>query len=149
MPQGRSLAISCNYDFLIKSLVYDGNHYFDLGPILKPKPILADTFRRYRNRYRTTFQRENLMGYFFHHKRAPKPNLLPNIKDFQVYFWRSIVQLQAFKNLYNPKKQENTRKIKNFEKKGLGFWKKRVSAPILKLDFGFGSRYRNLVSVFH
>ena len=29
-------------------LVYDRNHYFGLGPI--PKPKLADTFGRYRNR---------------------------------------------------------------------------------------------------
>ena len=33
-------------------LVYDRNHYFGLGPIPKPKPKLADTFGRYRNRYR-------------------------------------------------------------------------------------------------
>ena len=30
--------------------VYDQNHYFGLGP--KPKSKLADTFNRYRNRYR-------------------------------------------------------------------------------------------------
>ena len=28
-----------------------------------------------------------------------------------------FVQFQAFKNLYNPKKQENIRKFENFEKK--------------------------------
>ena len=32
-------------------LMYDRNHYFGLGPISKPKPKLADTFGRYRNRY--------------------------------------------------------------------------------------------------
>ena len=32
------------------TVVYDQNHYFGLGP--KPKPKLADTFDRYRNRYR-------------------------------------------------------------------------------------------------
>ena len=30
-------------------VVYDRNHYFGLGPILKPNPKLADTFGRYRN----------------------------------------------------------------------------------------------------
>ena len=30
-------------------LVYDRNHYFGLGPIQKPKPKLADTFRQYHN----------------------------------------------------------------------------------------------------
>ena len=33
------------------ALVYNRNHYFGLGPIPKPKPKLADTFGRYRNRY--------------------------------------------------------------------------------------------------
>ena len=33
-------------------LVYDRNHYFGFGPIPKLKPKLADTFGRYRNRYR-------------------------------------------------------------------------------------------------
>jgi hypothetical protein len=33
-------------------LVYDRNHYFGFGPIPKLKPELADTFGRYRNRYR-------------------------------------------------------------------------------------------------
>ena len=48
---------SFRYDHLRKeasdhqvSLVYDRNHYFGFGP--KPKPKLADTFGRYRNRYR-------------------------------------------------------------------------------------------------
>jgi hypothetical protein len=31
-------------------VVYDRNHYFGLGRI--PKPKLADTYGRYRNRYR-------------------------------------------------------------------------------------------------
>ena len=35
------------------------------------------------------------MGYVFHHKRAPKPNLLPNIKDFNSFF-KICVQLQVF-----------------------------------------------------
>ena len=33
-------------------LVYDRNHYFVIGPILKPKPKLADTFDRYCTHYR-------------------------------------------------------------------------------------------------
>ena len=33
-------------------LVYDRNHSFGLGPIQKQKPKLADTFGRYRKRYR-------------------------------------------------------------------------------------------------
>jgi hypothetical protein len=37
--------VKCGYGIV----VYDRNHYFGLGPILKPK--LADTFGRYRNRY--------------------------------------------------------------------------------------------------
>ena len=34
------------------NIVYDRNHYFGLGPILIPKPKLANTFGRYCNRYR-------------------------------------------------------------------------------------------------
>ena len=56
-------------------VVYDRYHYFGLGPIPKPKPKLADTFGRYRNRTKAIFQRENLvtnsMGYFFNHKKDP------------------------------------------------------------------------------
>ena len=69
-------------------LLYNRIHYFGLGPIPKPNwPILlADTVTI----TKTTFQRENLvtdiMRYFFNHKRAPKPNLLPNIKYFKVTF---------------------------------------------------------------
>ena len=40
----------CNSMTLV--VVYDRNHYFGFGLILKPKPKLADTFGRYRNRYR-------------------------------------------------------------------------------------------------
>jgi hypothetical protein len=36
---------------LYGKVVYDRNHYFGLGPILKLKPKLADTFGGYRNRY--------------------------------------------------------------------------------------------------
>ena len=32
-------------------IVYDWNHYFGLGPILKPKPKLDNTFDRYHNQY--------------------------------------------------------------------------------------------------
>ena len=35
----------------VTSVVYDRNHYFGLGPVPKPKPKLADTYNRYRNRY--------------------------------------------------------------------------------------------------
>ena len=74
MPQGRSLAISCNYDFLIKSLVYDRNHYW---PILS-----ADTVTDTKTDTETTFQRENLMGYFSHYKRAPKTKLAAKYQRF-------------------------------------------------------------------
>ena len=64
-------------------LVYDRNHlYFGLGPILKLKPKLADSFGRYQNLItQTTFSRENLvtdiemiwgMGSSFLHERALK-----------------------------------------------------------------------------
>ena len=58
-------------------LVYDRNHYFGLGPIPKPKPKLADTFGRDRNRYRNHISKRKsgyqsiVQGNFFHHKRAP------------------------------------------------------------------------------
>ena len=32
-------------------VLYNRNHYFGLGPILKPKPKLANTFNQYFNRY--------------------------------------------------------------------------------------------------
>ena len=44
-------------------------------------------------------------------------------EDFSKQMWTSriiqtlIVQLQAFKDLYNHKKQENMRKFEKFEKK--------------------------------
>ena len=41
-----------HYSTSYLSIVYDRNHYFGFGPIPKPKPKLADTFGRYRNRYR-------------------------------------------------------------------------------------------------
>ena len=44
MPQNLSAQFVCPSP----KVMYDRNHYFDLGPI--PKPKLADTFRRYRNR---------------------------------------------------------------------------------------------------
>ena len=49
-------------------LVYDRNHYFGLGPI--PKPKLADTFGRYRNRYQNYILKgessnTDSMRYFF------------------------------------------------------------------------------------
>ena len=39
-------------NYTVHTVVYYRNHYFGFGPIPKPKPKLADTFGRYRNRYR-------------------------------------------------------------------------------------------------
>ena len=73
------------------TLVYDQNPYFGLGPIPKPKPKLADTFGRYRNRYRNHISKGEssyrvnfalVWGNFSIIKRPIKPNLLPNFKHF-------------------------------------------------------------------
>ena len=42
--------------------MYDRNHYFGLGPILKPKLKMADTFGRVPYLAKTTFQREKVSG---------------------------------------------------------------------------------------
>ena len=97
--------------------MYDRNHYW---PILS-----ADTVTDTETDTETTFQRENLMGYFSHHKRAPKTKLAAKYQRFISLFLKIIVQLQAFKNLYNPKKQENMRKFEKFEKKKFWFRKKK------------------------
>ena len=84
------------------------------------------------------------MGYFFHHKRAPKTKFS---KKYYL-FLKTWVDFQAYKNLYPSKKWENMRKnIKNLKKKNISVSEKKVSAPIRipKLDLGFGSRYQNLV----
>ena len=49
------------------------------------------------------------------------------------------VYFQAHKSLYSPKKWKNVVLVSE----------KKVSAPIPKLDFGFGSLYRNLILVIH
>ena len=83
------------------------------------------------------------MGYFSHYKRDPKTRFAAKYQRFFSLFLKIFVQFQAFKNLYNPKKQENMRKYeKTLGKKEFRFRKKRVSAPIPipKLDLGFGFR---------
>ena len=49
----------------------DRNHIFDLGPIPKPKPKLADTVTD----SETRFQGENPVINFFHYQRAPKTDV--------------------------------------------------------------------------
>ena len=70
--------------------MYARNHYFGLGPITKPKPELADIFGDMLTDAETTFQRENLdtdsIGYFSIKKGPLKPNLLQNLKYFQIVF---------------------------------------------------------------
>ena len=73
------------------------------------------------------------MGYFSHYKRDPKTRFAAKYQRFFSLFLKIFVQFQAFKNLYNPKKQENMRKYeKLWEKKSSGFGKKK-----------FRHRYRN------
>ena len=77
------IILDIKYVVLDFVLVYDRNHYFGLGEILKP--TLADTFIRYCNRYRNHISKEEFSIYPII-KGPPKPNLLPNIKDFLFIF---------------------------------------------------------------
>ena len=43
---------------VVQYVVYNRNHYSGLGPIPKPNPKLADTFGRYRNRYRNHISKQ-------------------------------------------------------------------------------------------
>ena len=102
-----------------------------------------------------------LKGYFSHHKRSPRTNLLPNIKVFLVYFWRSLFNFKLLKTYITPRSRktlENLKILRKKKKKKFRFWKKkfrcgkkRVLVPIMipKLDLGFGSRYQNLIWVAH
>ena len=93
------------------------------------------------------FQRKNLRGIFSIIKGPLKPNLLATIEDIVDYFWRSVFNFRLLKThilLRSRKTWENL-------KKWVSVSGKKISAPIPipKLDLGFGSRYRNLVSVIH
>ena len=74
-------------------VVYDRNHYINLGQILKPKPKLADTFGRYCSRYWNHISKvvssyrnwNNLAlvwGILFIIEGPLTPNLQPNFKYF-------------------------------------------------------------------
>ena len=86
----------------------------------------------------TKFQQKNLvihsMGYFFNHKRAPLTKFAAKYSRFLDYFCRSVFNLKTYIPLRSRKTWEN---LKNFEEKSFGFGKKN-SAPIPKLDLGFG-----------
>ena len=60
------------------SAVYNQNHYFVLGPILKPKPKLADTFGQYRNQYQNhILQGEYSYRYWNKHRPVLRSSALP------------------------------------------------------------------------
>ena len=49
---------------MVFHLVYDWKHYFDLGPIPKPKLKLADTFGQYHNQYQNHISNGKDLGLF-------------------------------------------------------------------------------------
>ena len=75
-------------------------------------------------------------------KGSIKPNLLPILNIFRL-FLKIWVYFQAFKNSYPQERSGKHGKSLNLKVLG------KKMEPILKLDLGFGSRYRNLVSVIH
>ena len=79
------LKITSTYRALQFKVVYDWNHNFGLGLISKPKPKLANTFGRYRSWYQNHILKGK-SSIFLILKGPFKPNLLPNIQDFQIIF---------------------------------------------------------------
>ena len=79
---------SSHHHLLHYEIVYDRNHYLGFGPILKPKPKLADTFGRYRNPYQNYILKGRIQlpneDFFSIIKEPLKPNCLPNIRYFQI-----------------------------------------------------------------
>ena len=96
-------------------LVYNQNHYFGLGTIPRPKPKLADTFSRYRNRYKNHILKgqssyvEIATGIFSIIKG-------PQTLDTFRLFLKIWVYFQAYKSLYPPKKREKMRKLWSLKK---------------------------------
>ena len=85
------------------------------------------------------------MGYFFYDKKAPKTKFAAKFKFSKIW-----VSYQSYKNLDPPKRWETLEKIEMFFKKeSVSSRKKNISALILILDLGYGSRYLNLVLVIH
>ena len=116
-----------------------------VGPILKPKPKLVNSFGRYRYQYRNHIKGRIYLvlvwGVFSITKGPLKPYLLPN------YFWRSGF---IFKVLKTHPQERSGKHEKNLKLKVLVL-EEKVSAPKLipKLDFGFGSWSWDLVFVIH
>ena len=91
-------------------LVYNQNHYFGLGTIPRPKPKLADTFSRYRNRYKNHI----LKGQSSYVQIATGIFSIikgPQTLDTFRLFLKIWVYFQAYKSLYPPKKREKMRKL--------------------------------------
>ena len=100
-------------------LVYDRNHYFGFGPIPKPKPKLADTFGRYRNRYRNQkipklpIQIRKKCGAFF-----PKnvSELKFRIKHFRVLnYFEKIFLISSFAAKDKIDGKQNKKKLCHVE----------------------------------
>ena len=113
--------------------MYERNHYFGLDPIPIPKSKLADTVTDIVTDTETRFQGENPVTNFFYQRAK----FVAKYEIFLDFF-------QAFKNLYHPKKWETWQKFEFFLIKKVLISERKVSAPIPKVDLGFGSRYWNL-----
>ena len=76
----------------------DWNYYFGLGPILKPKPNLADAFSRYSNQYHNQYQNHisketSRLNYYFGLGPILKPK--PKLADaFRRYSNQYHIQYQ-------------------------------------------------------
>ena len=130
--------------------LYYRNHFFGLGPIQKSKPKLADTFSLYLNRYRNHISKGepsyHQYGVIFSITKEPlKPNLVPNFKNFMIYF-EDFCLFSSFYKLIFPRKKWKT--WEKFETKSFGFGKNNFGSntdtkirlwfrfPILKPGFG-------------
>ena len=125
--------------------MYDRNHYFDLGLILKPKPKLADTFSWYHNWHRNHISKgesnyRDSIGYCF-----PKTKLNAKYYTFLDYFWIFVFKFKLTMT-YIPLKSGKAWENLIFLKKSFGYRKKK-SSLIPKLDLGFCSWYWTKSSV--
>ena len=84
-----------------------------IGPVLNPKS--ANTVIDTVTNTETTFQRKNLvtncMGYFFHHRRAPKAKFATKILTIFRLFLKICVQFQALEIYIPPRSGKSSEKF--------------------------------------
>ena len=86
----------------------------------------------------------------FNHKRALWTKFAAKYSRFSHYFWRLVFYFKLSKTYISIRSRKSWEDLKKFEKKKFRILKKHSTLiPIPKLDFGFGSQYRILVSDVH